>query len=63
MILLYLLKYFLYDPFGQKKKIVLLVVSIVVKGTPRLGAARRHPPAPHLKAGDAPSLKHSYSFR
>ena len=62
MILLYLLKYFLYNPFGQKKKIVLVVVSIVVKGAPRLRAARRYPSAPRLKVGDAPSRKRSHSF-
>ena len=28
---------------------------IVVKGAPRLGAARRHPPTPRLKGGDTPS--------
>ena len=27
----------------------------VLKGAPRLGAARHHPPAPRLKGGDAPS--------
>ncbi|RVW33929.1 hypothetical protein CK203_082927 [Vitis vinifera] len=30
---------------------------IVLKGAPRLGAARRHPPAPRLKRGDAPSRR------
>ncbi|RVW70253.1 hypothetical protein CK203_056194 [Vitis vinifera] len=29
--------------------------NIVVKGAPRLGATRRHPSAPRLKAGNAPS--------
>ena len=61
MILLYLLKYFLYDPFGQKKKNS-LVGCVHSCETPRLGAVRRHPLAPHLKAGDAPSLKRSHSF-
>ena len=30
---------------------------IVVKDTPRLGAARRHPLTPRLKVGDAPSRR------
>ncbi|XP_034680184.1 uncharacterized protein LOC117910228 [Vitis riparia] len=29
----------------------------VLKGAPRLGATRRHPPAPRLKGGDAPITK------
>ena len=33
------------------------VGTIVVKGAPRLGVARRHPPAPRLKAGDSPSRR------
>ncbi|RVW79539.1 hypothetical protein CK203_051709 [Vitis vinifera] len=37
------------------KTISTSLVWKVVKGAPRLRAARRHPPAPRLKAGDAPS--------
>ena len=33
------------------------VGTIVVKGAPRLEAARRHPLAPRLKAGDTPSRR------
>ena len=33
------------------------LITIVVKGAPRLRAARCHPPPPHLKAGDAPSWR------
>ncbi|RVX04241.1 hypothetical protein CK203_015534 [Vitis vinifera] len=32
-------------------------LGIVLKGAPRLGAARRHPPAPRLKRGDTPSRR------
>lgn len=34
---------------------------IVLKGVPRLGAARRHPPASRLKGGDAPSRRRHLS--
>ena len=36
----------------------LYIVAIVVKGGPRLRVARRHPSAPRLRGGDAPSRRH-----
>ncbi|RVX19154.1 CLIP-associated protein [Vitis vinifera] len=39
------------------KPLVWLAITMIVKGAPRLRVARRHPPAPRLRAGDAPSRR------
>ncbi|RVW72225.1 Retrovirus-related Pol polyprotein from transposon RE2 [Vitis vinifera] len=45
-------------PMGEVDNLEYLGCEIgFLKGAPRLGAARRHPPAPRLKRGDAPSRR------